>query len=93
MTDAELLDVLVIQQLGWASYIHRIETLHPLQMTAKESLEMLTLLLRQASSYHIIKNTSCAWGMHVHMCAHTDNLWLANLGRLPSPADLLWEGP
>lgn len=41
MTDAELLDVLVIQQLGWASYIHKIETLHPLQMTVKESLEML----------------------------------------------------
>lgn len=41
MTDAELLVVLFIQQLGWASYIHRIETLHPFQMTVKESLDML----------------------------------------------------
>lgn len=70
MTDAELLDVLVIQQLGWASYIHRIETLHPLQMTAKESLEMFILLLRQASSYHIIK-TSHVPGERMYTCAHT----------------------
>lgn len=70
MTDAELLDVLVIQQLGWASYIHRIETLHPLQMTAKESLEMFILLLRQASSYHIIK-TSHVPGECMYTCAHT----------------------